>query len=165
MLSWVGAELGVEPDSPRSPGGSPPVAGGVRAPVPLRQHPHCLVRRRQCPVLVHYLRQSLGGAAGAGSGHPETGLGDRRRRAADDGQIGLDGTLISTTRAQVEEPTRGIDLFWSAKHHRHGVNLQVHSVPDGSPLWIVEVRPGCEHDANAVTLFGVEVEIALLNMV
>ncbi len=85
-------------------------------------------------------------------------------RAAGDGHIGLDGTLIPTTRAQVEGPTRGVDLFWSGKHHRHGVNLQVISAPDGDPLWIAEARPGREHDANAAHQTGVEAVIALLNI-
>lgn len=61
-------------------------------------------------------------------------------RAADDGHIGLDGTFIPTCRVQVEGPTKGVDLFWSGKHHRHGVNLQVLSALDGYPLWIAEAR-------------------------
>lgn len=85
-------------------------------------------------------------------------------RVAGDGHIGLDGTLIPTCRAQVEGPTRGVDLFWSGKHHRHGVNLQVISAPDGYPLWVAEARPGREHDANAAHQTGIEVEIALLNI-
>lgn len=85
-------------------------------------------------------------------------------RAAGDGHIGLDGTLIPTTRARVEGPTEGVDLFWSGKHHRHGVNIQVISAPDGYPLWVSEARPGREHDANAAGQTGVEAEIALLNI-
>jgi hypothetical protein len=85
-------------------------------------------------------------------------------RSAGDGHIGLDGTVIPTTRAQVEGPTKGVDLLWSGKHHRHGVNLQVISAPDGYPLWVSEARPGREHDANAAGKTGVEAEIALLNI-
>lgn len=85
-------------------------------------------------------------------------------RAAGDGHIGIDGTLVPTTRAQVEGPTKGVDLFWSGKHHRHGVNLQVISAPDGYPLWVAEARPGREHDANASVKTGIEAEIALLNI-
>ncbi|WP_035697787.1 HARBI1 family protein [Glycomyces tenuis] len=85
-------------------------------------------------------------------------------RSAGDGHIGLDGTLIPTTRARVEGPTRGVDLFWSGKHHRHGVNIQVISAPDGYPLWVSEARPGREHDANAAVKTGVEAEIALRNI-
>lgn len=85
-------------------------------------------------------------------------------RAAGDGHIGLDGTLIPTTKAQVEGPTKGVDLFWSGKHHRHGVNIQVISAPDWYPLWVSEARPGREHDANAAHRTGVEAEIVLLNI-
>jgi hypothetical protein len=85
-------------------------------------------------------------------------------RAAGDSHIGLDGTLIPTTRPQVEGPAKGVDLFWSGKHHRHGVNLQVISAPDGYPMWVSEARPGREHDANAAAKTGVETEIALLNI-
>jgi hypothetical protein len=85
-------------------------------------------------------------------------------REAGDGHIGLDGTLIPTCRVRVEGPTKGVDLFWSGKHHRHGVNLQVISSPDGYPLWIAEARPGREHDAKAAVKTGIETEIASLNI-
>jgi hypothetical protein len=39
-------------------------------------------------------------------------------RAAGEGHIGLDGTLVPTCRVQVEGPTKGVDLFWSGKHRR-----------------------------------------------
>lgn len=85
-------------------------------------------------------------------------------RLAGDSHIGLDGTLIPTTRVNIEGPTEGCDLFYSGKHHRHGVNLQVISAPDGFPLWISEARPGREHDTTAARLTDVEAEIALLNI-
>ena len=85
-------------------------------------------------------------------------------RTAGDGHIGLDGTLIPTTRCRVEGPTEGVDLFWSGKHHKHGVNIQVISAPDGYPLWVSEARPGREHDANAAGKTGGEAAIALLNI-
>ncbi|WP_374199501.1 transposase family protein [Glycomyces sp. YM15] len=37
-------------------------------------------------------------------------------RAAGDGHIGLDGTLVPTTHARVEGPTKGVNLFWIGKH-------------------------------------------------
>jgi hypothetical protein len=85
-------------------------------------------------------------------------------RSAGDSHIGLDGTLIPTTRVHVEGPTEGCDLFFSGKHHRHGVNLQVVSAPDGFPLWIGQARPGREHDTTAAGLTGVEEAIALINV-
>lgn len=85
-------------------------------------------------------------------------------RASGDAHIGLDGTLIPTTRARVEGPTKGCDLFYSGKHHRHGANLQIISTPDGFPLWIGDARPGREHDSTAAHHTGVEDAIALLNI-
>jgi hypothetical protein len=61
----------------------------------------------------------------------------------------VDGTLICTDRIGVPGPTRGVDLWWSGKHHHHGGNIQVVSCPDGWPLWTSDVRPGREHDVTA----------------
>jgi DDE superfamily endonuclease len=36
------------------------------------------------------------------------------------------------------------------KHHNHGGNVQVLTVPDGWPIWTSGVRPGREHDTTAV---------------
>jgi hypothetical protein len=61
----------------------------------------------------------------------------------------LDGTLIATDRISTPGPTRGVDLWWSGKHHHHGGNIQEISAPDGWPLWTSDVRPGREHDTTA----------------
>jgi hypothetical protein len=61
----------------------------------------------------------------------------------------VDGTLIHTDRISTPGPTRGVDLWWSGKHHHHGGNIQVVSAPDGWPLWTSDVRPGREHDMSA----------------
>jgi hypothetical protein len=58
-------------------------------------------------------------------------------------------TLIHTDRISPPGPTRGVDLWWSGKHHHHAGNIQVVSAPDGWPLWTSDVRPGREHDINA----------------
>lgn len=65
-------------------------------------------------------------------------------------QVIVDGTLIRTDRISTPGPTKGVDLWWSGKHHHHGGNIQVVSVPDGWPLWASSVRPGREHDTSAV---------------
>ncbi len=70
-------------------------------------------------------------------------------KAAGHTHVLLDGTLIRTDRISTPGPTRGVDLWWSGKHHHHGGNIQVVSAPDGWPLWTSDVRPGREHDTTA----------------
>ena len=70
-------------------------------------------------------------------------------KAAEHSHVLLDGTLIATDRIASPGPTRGVDLWWSGKHRRHGGNIQVVSAPDGWPLWTSPVRPGREHDTTA----------------
>lgn len=62
----------------------------------------------------------------------------------------IDGTLIETDRVATAGPTAGVDLWWSAKHHNHGGNVQVITAPDGWPLWTSNVRPGREHDTTCL---------------
>ena len=42
----------------------------------------------------------------------------------------IDGTLIPVDRVAADRP------FYSSKHRRHGMNLQVISAPDGEILWV-----------------------------
>lgn len=63
--------------------------------------------------------------------------------------VSIDGTIIETDRCATEGPTVGVDLWWSKKHHNHGGNIQVVTVPDGWPIWTSDVRPGREHDTTA----------------
>jgi hypothetical protein len=70
-------------------------------------------------------------------------------KAAGHTYVIVDGTLIRTDRIATPGPTRGVDLWWSGKHHHHGGNIQVVSAPDGWPLWTSDVRPGREHDMSA----------------
>lgn len=70
-------------------------------------------------------------------------------KAAGHSHVIVDGTLIHTDRDHTPGPTRGVDLWWSGKHHHHGGNIQVVSAPDGWPLWVSGVRPGREHDTTA----------------
>jgi hypothetical protein len=70
-------------------------------------------------------------------------------KAAGHTHVIVDGTLIETDRVSTPGPTKGVDLWWSGKHKRHGGNIQVVSAPDGWPLWTSGVRPGREHDLTA----------------
>jgi hypothetical protein len=57
----------------------------------------------------------------------------------------LDGTLIPIDRVAADRP------FYSGKHHRHGMNLQVIVSPGGQILWVSGPLPGAVHDLTAVT--------------
>jgi hypothetical protein len=52
-------------------------------------------------------------------------------KAAGHTHVIVDGTLIETDRISTPGPTKGVDLWWSGKHKRHGGNIQVVSAPDG----------------------------------
>jgi hypothetical protein len=71
-------------------------------------------------------------------------------KAAGYSHVSIDGTIIETDRCATEGPTTGVDLWWSKKHHNHGGNIQVITVPDGWPIWTSDVRPGREHDTTAL---------------
>ena len=48
----------------------------------------------------------------------------------------LDGTLIPVDRVAADRP------FYSGKHHKHGMNLQVIASPHGDILWVSGALPG-----------------------
>ena len=52
----------------------------------------------------------------------------------------LDGTLIPVDRVAADRP------FYSGKHKRHGMNLQVIASPSGDILWVSGALPGSVHD-------------------
>src|SRR5689334_23905783 len=55
----------------------------------------------------------------------------------------LDGTLIPVDRVAADRP------FYSGKHKRHGMNLQVIAGPVGDILWVSGALTGSVHDKNA----------------
>ena len=60
-----------------------------------------------------------------------------------------DGTLIPVDRLAADRP------FYSGKHKKHGINLQVIASPDGGILWVSGVLPGSVHDKKAEWIWGV----------
>src|SRR3954468_7121009 len=80
----------------------------------------------------------------------------------------LDGTLIVTDRCRTKKPDTGYDLWFSGKHRAHGGNVQIVCDPDGHPVAVSEVEPGCTHDLAAARLTGflgaVYVAAALLGL-
>jgi hypothetical protein len=61
----------------------------------------------------------------------------------------LDGTLIPIDRVARDRP------FYSGKHKKHGMNLQVIASPDGDILWVSGALPGSVHDKKAEWIWGV----------
>ena len=61
----------------------------------------------------------------------------------------LDGTLIPVDRVAADRP------FYSGKHKKHGMNLQVIASPDGDIIWVSGALPGSVHDKKAEWIWGV----------
>jgi hypothetical protein len=55
----------------------------------------------------------------------------------------LDGTLVPIDRVADQEP------YYSGKHRRHGVNVQVIADPAGRLIWASAALPGSVHDLTA----------------
>ncbi|MFF5260924.1 transposase family protein [Actinomadura viridis] len=72
----------------------------------------------------------------------------RRARADRLPYLILDGTLVAIDRLAADRP------FYSGKHHRHGMNLQVLSAPDGALLWVSGELRGAVHDLTAARIWG-----------
>lgn len=60
----------------------------------------------------------------------------------------LDGTLIPIDRVADERP------YYSGKHKRHGVNVQVLADPAGRLVWASPALPGAVHDVTAARTAG-----------
>jgi hypothetical protein len=58
----------------------------------------------------------------------------------------IDGTLIPIDRVAAGRP------FYSGKHRRHGMNLQVIVSPDGEIVWESGPLPGAVHDLTAARI-------------
>jgi DDE superfamily endonuclease/Helix-turn-helix of DDE superfamily endonuclease len=61
----------------------------------------------------------------------------------------IDGTLIPIDRVAADRP------FYSGKHRRHGMNLQVIASPHGEILWVSGALPGSVHDLTAARIWGI----------
>jgi DDE superfamily endonuclease/Helix-turn-helix of DDE superfamily endonuclease len=65
----------------------------------------------------------------------------------------VDGTLIPIDRVAADRP------FYSGKHKKHGMNLQVIASPKGDVLWVSGALPGSVHDKKAEWIWGVLAEL------
>jgi DDE superfamily endonuclease/Helix-turn-helix of DDE superfamily endonuclease len=71
----------------------------------------------------------------------------------------IDGTLIPIDRVAADRP------FYSGKHRRHGMNLQVIADPDGDIIWVSGPLPGAVHDLTAARIWGIVAELAASGLV
>jgi hypothetical protein len=71
----------------------------------------------------------------------------------------LDGTLIAIDRVAADRP------FYSGKHKRHGMNLQVIASPTGDILWVSGALPGSVHDKKAEWVWGVLHELEAAGLI
>jgi len=73
----------------------------------------------------------------------------REAKKAGYAYVVLDGTLIAIDRVAADRP------FYSGKHRRHGMNLQVIASPTGDIVWVSGPLPGAVHDKKAEWIWGV----------
>jgi len=71
----------------------------------------------------------------------------------------LDGTLIAVDRVAADRP------FYSGKHRKHGMNLQVIASPCGDILWVSGALAGAVHDKKAEWIWGVLAELEAAGLV
>jgi hypothetical protein len=71
----------------------------------------------------------------------------------------VDGTVIEIDRVAADRP------FYSGKHHRHGMNLQVIASPSGGILWVSGALPGSVHDKKAEWVWGVLAELEAAGLI
>src|SRR5262249_27755908 len=55
--------------------------------------------------------------------------------------------------------------FYSGKHRRHGMNLQVISSPAGEILWVSGPLPGAVHDLTAARIWGIVRELQAAGLI
>ncbi|MEU0163280.1 transposase family protein [Streptomyces sp. NPDC006261] len=76
-------------------------------------------------------------------------LADAVRTASMKAYLILDGTLLPIDRIAADRP------FYSGKHRKHGMNVQVLADPFGRLLWASSALPGAVHDIRAAREHGI----------
>jgi hypothetical protein len=71
----------------------------------------------------------------------------------------VDGTLIPIDRVAADRP------FYSGKHKKHGMNLQVIASLSGDILWVSGAPPGSVHDKKAERVWGVLDELEAAGLI
>ena len=83
----------------------------------------------------------------------------RDAKKAGRAHVVLDGTLIPVDRVAADRP------FYSGKHKKHGMNLQVIASPGGDIVWVSGALPGSVHDKKAEWVWGVLAELEAAGLV
>ena len=83
----------------------------------------------------------------------------RDAKRAGHAYVVLDGTLIPIDRVAADRP------FYSGKHKKHGMNLQVIASPGGDVLWVSGALPGSVHDKKAERVWGVLAELEAAGLI
>ncbi|MEW1773465.1 transposase family protein [Streptomyces sp. NPDC086777] len=76
-------------------------------------------------------------------------LAEAVRAASTKAYVLLDGTLLPIDRIAADRP------FFSGKHKKHGMNVQVIADPFGRLLWASPTLPGAVHDVHAAREHGI----------
>ncbi|GAA2948131.1 MULTISPECIES: IS5 family transposase [Streptomyces] len=76
-------------------------------------------------------------------------LADAARTASMKAFVLLDGTLLPIDRIAADRP------YYSGKHKKHGMNVQVLTDPFGRLLWVSPALPGAVHDVRAAREHGI----------
>ena len=71
----------------------------------------------------------------------------------------VDGTLIPVDRVAADRP------FYSGKHKKHGMNLQVIATRSGDIVWVSGPLPGSVHDKKPEWIWGVPAELEAAGLV
>jgi len=86
-----------------------------------------------------------------------TAIRDAKR--AGHAYVVVDGALIPIDRLAADRP------FYSGKHKKHGMNLQVIASPAGDILWVSGALPGSVHDKKAEWIWGVLAELEAAGLI
>ena len=71
----------------------------------------------------------------------------------------IDGPLIPIDRVAADGP------FYSGKHRKHRMNLQVIASPDGDIVWVSGPLPGAVHDLTAARIWGIVRDLAACGLI
>ena len=67
--------------------------------------------------------------------------------------------MIPIDRVAADRP------FYSGKHRKHGMNLQVIASPHGDILWVSGALPGAVHDLTAARIWGIVRRLAAAGLI